>query len=44
MQAMYSRPEMSDATVFGRAGAAAQSPEAESYYRDNIHSTVTQVY
>ena len=25
----------------GSASAAAQSPEAESYYRDNIHSTVT---
>mgnify|MGYP006260300895 FL=1 len=27
--------------ALGAAGAAAQSPEAESYYRDNIHSTVT---
>ena len=27
--------------TFGAASAAAQSPEAESYYRDNIHATVT---
>ena len=27
--------------ALGAAGAAAQSPEAESYYRDNIHATVT---
>ncbi|GIR83053.1 MAG: hypothetical protein CM15mP84_08010 [Cellvibrionales bacterium] len=27
--------------ALGAAGASAQSPEAESYYRDNIHSTVT---
>ena len=27
--------------TLGVAGVAAQSPEAESYYRDNIHATVT---